>query len=78
MATVGPRQPLNGRIHLEDDNADWPLHVAEVDAAIMQAPGSDAAQIQQIGSTSVAGLMAKPVIDVVLVVADSADQRLYL
>jgi len=37
-----------------------------------------ALQIEHVGSTSVAGLAAKPVIDIVLVVGDSADEAIYV
>ncbi len=39
--------------------------------------GSRALRIEHAGSTSVPGLAAKPVIDIVLVVADSADENAY-
>jgi GrpB-like predicted nucleotidyltransferase (UPF0157 family) len=34
-----------------------------------------ALRIEHIGSTSVPGLIAKPIIDILLVVADSADEQ---
>jgi GrpB-like predicted nucleotidyltransferase (UPF0157 family) len=34
--------------------------------------------VEHIGSTSVPGLVAKPIIDILLVVADSADEALYV
>lgn len=37
-----------------------------------------ALQIEHIGSTSVPGLAAKPIIDVLLVVADSSDEHTYV
>jgi GrpB-like predicted nucleotidyltransferase (UPF0157 family) len=40
--------------------------------------GHRALQIEHTGSTSVPGLAAKPVIDMLLVVADSADENSYL
>jgi GrpB-like predicted nucleotidyltransferase (UPF0157 family) len=39
--------------------------------------GSRALRIEHAGSTSVPGLAAKPVIDIVLAVADSADESAY-
>jgi GrpB-like predicted nucleotidyltransferase (UPF0157 family) len=39
--------------------------------------GDRALRIEHAGSTSVPGLAAKPVIDIVLVVADSADEEAY-
>ncbi len=40
--------------------------------------GNRALQIEHAGSTSVPDLAAKPVIDIVLVVADSSDETVYL
>ena len=40
--------------------------------------GSRALRIEHTGSTSVPGLAAKPIIDILLVVADSADEGAYL
>src|SRR5207245_2322167 len=44
---------------------------------IRQALGDGALRIEHVGSTSVAGLAAKPIIDIVLVVADSARESAY-
>jgi GrpB-like predicted nucleotidyltransferase (UPF0157 family) len=46
-------------------------------ARIRDALGSRALRIEHAGSTSVPGLAAKPVIDIVLVLADSADESAY-
>jgi len=40
--------------------------------------GSQALRIEHTGSTSVSGLAAKPIIDMLLVVADSADEDAYV
>ena len=40
--------------------------------------GNTAMQIEHIGSTSVPGLAAKPIIDILIVVEDSADEASYL
>jgi GrpB-like predicted nucleotidyltransferase (UPF0157 family) len=44
---------------------------------IRRVLGSRALRIEHVGSTSVPGLAAKPIIDLLLVVPDSADERAY-
>ena len=39
--------------------------------------GERALRIEHVGSTSVPGLVAKPIIDLLLVVSDSADEPAY-
>ncbi|MFT2112746.1 GrpB family protein [Marinomonas sp. 2405UD68-3] len=46
--------------------------------AIEEALGEKALLIEHIGSTSVPGLAAKPIIDIVVAVKDAADERDYL
>ena len=57
---------------------DWPetfrLHRERVAAAI----GAGALGIDHIGSTAVPGLAAKPIVDMLVVVVDSADEDAYL
>jgi GrpB-like predicted nucleotidyltransferase (UPF0157 family) len=77
-ASVVPPTPLAGRIRLEEYDPDWP-HLFEREAArIRSALGETALQVEHAGSTSVPGLAAKPLIDMVLVVADSADEAAYV
>jgi len=45
---------------------------------IRHALGSEAPSIEHVGSTSVPGLAAKPIIDILLVVPDSADEASYV
>jgi GrpB-like predicted nucleotidyltransferase (UPF0157 family) len=64
-------------ILLEDYNPQWPeLFRSEV-GKIGAALGSRALQVEHVGSTSVPDLVAKPVIDILLSVADSADEGAY-
>jgi GrpB-like predicted nucleotidyltransferase (UPF0157 family) len=49
---------------------DWPVQFREIADAIRQAIGSVAVRIDHIGSTSVPGLAAKPVIDIQIAVRD--------
>ena len=57
---------------------DWPSQFEVVAARIRGALGDRVLVLDHIGSTSVPGLAAKPVIDVTLVVADSGDEPAYL
>lgn len=65
-------------IVIADYDAGWPekyrTHARRISASL----GAAALRIEHIGSTSVPGLAAKPIIDILLVVADSADESCYL
>ena len=52
---------------------EWPARFEAIRARLAPALGSLAASIEHVGSTSVPGLAAKPVIDIDVVVADPAD-----
>ena len=58
----------------EPERADW--HVRERER--IRGRAERTVQIEHVGSTSVPGLPAKPVVDIVLVVADSADEAAYV
>jgi GrpB-like predicted nucleotidyltransferase (UPF0157 family) len=77
-ATVGDRVPLNKTIELAPYNPEWPAMYAGLERQIRDALGTKALMIEHVGSTSVPGLSAKPIIDVVLVVSDSADEGSYV
>lgn len=47
-------------------------------AVITEALGDSALAVEHVGSTSVPGLLAKPVIDIDLTVADSRDEQAYV
>ena len=70
--------PLVGRIRLEEYNPDWPRLFEREAVRIRAALGDQALQVEHAGSTSVPGLAAKPLIDIVLVVPDSADESSYV
>jgi len=55
----------------------WPDLYAQQERRIRDALGPVALQVLHVGSTSVPGLTAKDVIDVVLVVPDAADEAAY-
>jgi GrpB-like predicted nucleotidyltransferase (UPF0157 family) len=56
----------------------WPARFEEIAATVRGALGWRALAVEHVGSTSVPGLPAKPVIDVDLVVADPADEAAYV
>jgi GrpB-like predicted nucleotidyltransferase (UPF0157 family) len=56
----------------------WPAAYAAVKARVQASLGEKALDIEHVGSTSVPGLDAKPVIDVDLTVADSGDEQAYV
>ena len=77
-STVGELRPLSGRIEIVDYDPRWPgLFDREADR-LRGVLGPRAMRIEHVGSTSVPGLSAKPLIDIVLVVADSADEAAYV
>ncbi len=53
-----------GKIVIEDYNPGWPAYFEEERARLAQAFGPYALDIHHVGSTSVPGLGAKPIIDI--------------
>ncbi len=77
-ASVGEKPVLNGPIVLSEPDPTWPHVYADEAAKIRAALGERVKQLEHVGSTSVPGLVAKPRIDIILVVADSADESAYI
>ena len=63
---------------VEPYRQEWPETFDRHRARIAAALGACAVGIDHIGSTAVPGLAAKPIVDILLVVADSADEDSYL
>jgi len=76
--TVGPAIIHNAPIVLASYNPQWPAMFNREAGRIRAALASLAIRIEHVGSTSVPGLAAKPVIDIVLAVPDSADEAAYV
>jgi len=55
----------------------WPRHFADRQGQLATALGSVAVRIDHIGSTSVPGMVAKPVIDIQISVLDTEAEELY-
>ena len=65
-------------VRLAEYDDDWPRVFDHEARRIKAALGARALLVEHVGSTSVPGLAAKPRIDIVLAVADSADEPTYL
>ena len=77
-ATVGDLTEHNATIMLAEYDPEWPRLFEREATRIRAALGSKAVQVEHVGSTSVPGLAAKPLIDIILVVADSSDEDAYV
>lgn len=75
--TVGELKPHNAPITLAEYDPSWPKLFEQEANRIRSVLGKKALQIEHVGSTSVPGLCAKPIIDMLLVVEDSADEPSY-
>jgi len=79
---VGPKQgdaklvpDLDEPIHLSDYNASWPdLYVAEMHRIARALPPR--VYFEHIGSTSVPGMLAKPIVDIMIGVATGQVERI--
>jgi GrpB-like predicted nucleotidyltransferase (UPF0157 family) len=76
--TIGGATPLERPIKICDYDPDWPSLYAREEARIRSALGERAVRVEHAGSTSVPGLPAKPIVDIVLEVPDSADEPSYV
>lgn len=65
-------------VRIVEYDPDWPRMFEAHAKRIADALGPAALRVEHIGSTSVPGLAAKPVIDILVVVPDSADESAYL
>jgi GrpB-like predicted nucleotidyltransferase (UPF0157 family) len=77
-AHVEEVKPLDGRVRIVEYDPQWAELFEREAARIRGVLAERAVRIEHIGSTSVPGLPAKPVIDIVLVVTDSADETAYV
>lgn len=71
-----PEQPR--RIAVVEPDAAWPATFAALRDRIVEVLGDRALVVEHVGSTSVPGLAAKPVIDIDLTVANTDDEDSYV
>lgn len=76
--TIGERRRVDGPIYLADYDPAWPGLFDREAARIRELLGERVLLLEHVGSTSVPGLAAKPIIDIVLGVADPADESAYV
>jgi GrpB-like predicted nucleotidyltransferase (UPF0157 family) len=72
-----PRE-LGARVVIADPDAVWPEQYAAEEKTIRAALGAVLRRIEHAGSTSVPGLAAKPIVDILLTVEDPADETTYV
>ena len=65
-------------IVIADYDPAWPRRFGREEAKIRGALGPAALSVEHVGSTSVPGLAAKPIVDILLVVEDSGNEDAYL
>jgi len=70
--------PHNAPITLADYDPAWPEQFAREASRIRAALGGRAIKVEHVGSTSIQGLAAKPIIDILLAVPDSSDEQAYV
>lgn len=76
--TIGGARPHGGPIVLAEYDATWPDLFRQEATRIKHVLGDTAIRIEHVGSTSVPGLAAKPIIDILMEVADSSDEPTYV
>lgn len=76
--TIGERKPHRGPVELAEYDPEWPELYRREEEKIRVALGERALSVEHVGSTSVPGLPAKPIIDINLEVADTNDEDAYV
>lgn len=77
-AWVGEAPELNSTVTLADYDPEWPRLFEREAERIRGALGERVLVLEHVGSTSVPGLCAKPIVDILLEVPDSADENAYV
>ncbi|MCR6482600.1 GrpB family protein [Amycolatopsis sp. OK19-0408] len=75
---VGERPKLNSTVTLADYDPEWPKLFEREAGRIRDVLGERVLVLEHVGSTSVPGLCAKPIVDILLEVPDSDDEDAYV
>ncbi|MFJ7216745.1 GrpB family protein [Amycolatopsis sp. NPDC098790] len=75
---VGEAPQLNSTVTLAEYDPEWPELFEREAERIRRLLGDRVLVLEHVGSTSVPGLCAKPIIDILLEVPDSADEDAYV
>jgi GrpB-like predicted nucleotidyltransferase (UPF0157 family) len=75
--TIGAPQRIDGAIELRPYDDEWPQLYGDEATRVVSVLGHKVLGLEHVGSTSVPGLPAKPIIDMLLVVADSSAEQDY-
>jgi GrpB-like predicted nucleotidyltransferase (UPF0157 family) len=78
LARLLVRGPRPVRVQLAEYDPQWPARFEARAVELRRILGDRARLIEQIGSTSVPGLAAKPIIDIVVGIDDPDDEPAYL
>lgn len=77
-ATIGEPALLNDKVALSPYDPDWARTYEQLARLVHSALGDVAMLLEHVGSTSIPGITAKPVIDMVLEVPDSRLEETYV
>ncbi len=77
-AWIEPPPRLTGPIAFVEYDPAWPELYAREEARIRPVLGDRILRIEHVGSTSVPGLAAKPIVDIVMIVADVTDEAAWV
>jgi GrpB-like predicted nucleotidyltransferase (UPF0157 family) len=69
---------LAGKVQVVDYDPAWPGLFQREAERIRAVLGERVVQLEHVGSTSVPGLAAKPIIDIMLIVPDSSEEPAYV
>jgi GrpB-like predicted nucleotidyltransferase (UPF0157 family) len=77
-AWVEAPKKIDGQVLLAEYDPRWPERFELEAAAIRRELGDQVVQLEHVGSTSVPGLAAKPIIDIALAVPDPVDEDAFV